>query len=260
MDERRPRFRELQATFAAHLRDPARNEPPKEVDERGLKVYRELFFNNMESFIGSGFPVLKSLFSDQDWRQLIRDFFSEHAAKTPLFIEIAREFVDYLEFERKPRPWDPPFLFALAHYEWVELALQVAPFAPPPIDPHFAEDLFSAPLVFSKVAFSLAYDYPVQQIGPHFRPEGPLDQAQQLLVFRDRFEQVRFVELSPFAYELIAKIEDGAGVPVGRLLPDIASRLPGLPIDQVTTLGLEFVQNLHEKGVVGKLSPQAADL
>ncbi len=260
MVERRPGFNELQATFAAHLRDPLGNGPPQGVDERRIKVYRELFFNNMESFMGSGFPVLKSLFSDQDWRQLIRDFYSEHHAKTPLFIEIAREFVDYLEAERQPRPWDPPFLAALAHYEWVELALQVAPFAPPPWDPHFVEDLFSAPLTFSKVAFHLAYDYPVQQIGPDFRPEGPLDQAQQLLVFRDREEQVRFIELSPFAYELIVRIEAGSGVPVGHFLTDIASRLVRLSIDEVMTFGLEYLRKLHEKGVVGKLNPATARL
>jgi len=258
MGEQRPNFKALQATFAAHLRDPLRNPPPKAVDERRIKVYRELFFNNMESFIGSGFPVLKSLFSDQDWAQLIRDFYREHAARSPLFNEIASEFVDYLAVERQPRSQDPPFLSALAHYEWVELALQVARFEPPPWDPQFAEGLSKTPLVFSKVAFHLAYDYPVQQIGPHFRPEGPLDHAQQLLVFRDRHDEVRFIELSPFASDLLAGIKDEAGIPVGQLLSAMAPSLAGLSMAEVTGFGLEFLQNLHEKGVVGKWDPAMA--
>ena len=57
----------------------------------------------------------------------MRAFYRDHRCQTPLFPEIAREFLRFLEaraIRRTPRR--PPFLRELAHYEWVELALQIA--------------------------------------------------------------------------------------------------------------------------------------
>ena len=87
--------------------------------------HRELFYNNVEGFISSGFPVLRELLDDKTWHAMVRDFFSRHRCKTPYFLEISAEFLDYLENERDTSD-DPPFIKELAHYEWAELALTVA--------------------------------------------------------------------------------------------------------------------------------------
>ena len=126
-DLRPERLAELQRRFAAHIRDPDRNPAPADVEDRRMKVYRELFFNNVSSLLAGNFPVLRALCDDDAWRALVRDFYSRHRCRTPLFPEVAREFLRYLQDGRAPHQDDPPFLLELAHYEWTELALSLDP-------------------------------------------------------------------------------------------------------------------------------------
>ncbi|MEZ5449182.1 MAG: putative DNA-binding domain-containing protein [Thiolinea sp.] len=119
-----PAFQQQQYAPAAHLRDPQRVAAPSGMDERRVAAYRELLFNNMQGFIDRGFPVLKSLYPETAWRALIRCFFARHHAHSPYFIDIPQAFVSYLLQEHERQADDPPFLAELAHYEWMELALQ----------------------------------------------------------------------------------------------------------------------------------------
>lgn len=176
-------FQARQYAFAAHLRDPEHCPAPADLEDRRVAIYRDLIFNNVESLLAGGFPVLHGLLSPDDWRAMVRDFLVRHRAHTPLFLELAQEFLDYLHRERGPRPEDPPFLLELAHYEWVELALLIAPDDPSsPDTPDSGPDLSGvdpngdllagAPLV-SPLAWSLAYRFPVHRIEPAAYPGSP---------------------------------------------------------------------------------------
>ena len=115
-----PGFKQTQYNFAAHIRDPKKTPGPKGVEDRRMAIYRDLFYNNVEGFVSSSFPVLRTLYNDEDWHSLIRDYFSRHQAHTPHFPEMAQEFIDYLQNEFEARECDPPFILELAHYEWME--------------------------------------------------------------------------------------------------------------------------------------------
>ena len=65
-------------------------------------------------------------------------------------------------------PSDPPFLAEMAHYEWVELALDVADAVLP--EPSAFEDILAVVPQLSPLAWSLSYGFPVHRIGPAFRP------------------------------------------------------------------------------------------
>ena len=117
-------FMETQYQFANAIRDPDNNPAPDNIEQRRMTIYQELFYNNIEGFIANGFPVLREITPDQTWHSMIRDFMIKHRCKTPLFHEIAREFLAYLDNERSSKN-DPIFINELAHYEWVELALSV---------------------------------------------------------------------------------------------------------------------------------------
>ena len=54
-------FQEAQRHFAAHIRNPDLNSAPSGIEDRRMSIYRELFYNNVESFISNGFPVLRSI-------------------------------------------------------------------------------------------------------------------------------------------------------------------------------------------------------
>jgi len=115
----------LQTNFAGHIRDPDSVPAPDGIEDRRMAIYRDLFFNNIVTFLSSNFPVLKTLYSDDDWRSLCREFFTSYRCHTPLFPEIPREFLKYLQDHRQDHQDDPPFMLELAHYEWVELALSL---------------------------------------------------------------------------------------------------------------------------------------
>ena len=84
-----PAFQQVQYAFAAHIRDPGQNPPPPGIEDRRLQIYRELFYNNVEGFLSSGFPVLRSLMTNEDWHAMARDFFSRHRCHTPYFLQIS---------------------------------------------------------------------------------------------------------------------------------------------------------------------------
>lgn len=197
------RLRAQQFALTRHLRDPQHVPAPEGIEERRLAVYRELLFNNIESLLAGNFPVIRKLLGDAQWHALVRAFFRDHRCQTPLFPELGREFLRFLESNE---PNDPPFLPELAHYEWVELALQISDATLPP---HDAEgDLLQGVPALSPLAWPLAYAWPVHRIGPDHRPDVAPATPTLLLVRREADGGVRFSELSPLAFRLLQRLEE----------------------------------------------------
>ncbi len=65
-------------------------------------------------------------------------------------------------------PW-PPFMVELAHYEWVEMALQQSDAEPLPATD--AGLLLDQPLRISPLAWPSGYEWPVQLVGPGYQPD-----------------------------------------------------------------------------------------
>jgi hypothetical protein len=207
--------RELQLSFTGYLRDPRKTPlaPPHAapMEERRLVIYRDLVFNNVASFIAGAFPIIKQILPEDRWQQLVRDFLIEHRAQTPYFLEISQEFLRYLE-DRGQRPDDPPFLQELAHYEWIELALDVADVELPPVRNPAQPLADDQPLWVSPLAWSLAYAFPVHRIGPGFQPQQPDAVPTLLLAYRNRNYQIGFMELNLQGYRLFQQLELSPGL------------------------------------------------
>jgi uncharacterized protein len=248
----RPGFLRVQQEFAARIRDPDGHPVPVGVEPRRMAIYEELFFRNIDSFLSSGFPVLRSLFDAGPWAVLVREFMREYRCDSPMFLQISQQFVDYLQ-QRGPRQGEPPFLLELAHYEWVELALDVADLEPDwsAIDPN--GDLLQAPPVVSPVAWPLSYRYPVHRIGPRYRPENPPEQPTCLVVCRDREDRVKFIESNPVTVELLVRLafDDPALARPGRdHLLDLARALAHPDPAQLVEAGRAILEKLQRQGVV----------
>lgn len=208
-----PSFIETQYQFAAFLRDPDNQPMPDNIEPRRMAIYRELFYNNIEGFIANGFPVLRQIFSDEAWHNMIRDFMIKHHCKTPLFHEIAREFMAYLENERDNAN-DPIFIQELAHYEWVELALSVLDNVEDEnenesINLNSNQDNLDVYFKTSPLAWPLVYNYPVHQIGPDFQPHEASNSPIHLLVYRNKADSITFMELNPVSTRLINLLNEG---------------------------------------------------
>ncbi|MBT8084419.1 MAG: DUF2063 domain-containing protein [Woeseia sp.] len=221
-------FREKQYAFAAHIRDPEHNAAPVAIEERRLAIYRDLFFNNLHSLLSSTFPVLKKLYADEHWARLVRAFMVDHSAKTPYFLEIPQEFVDFLQNEYELQNDDLPFVIELAHYEWAELALSVSNDEnPQDIDPQ--GDLLKGVPVKSVLAWSLAYKYPVHRINESFQPTEPGAEPTFLVVYRQPDDELNFMELNTVTAALLEKIEANETDATGRELIEQLGKEIGWP-------------------------------
>jgi hypothetical protein len=243
-------FQQTQYAFAAHIRDPDRHPAPAGMRPERMALYRELFFNNVASFISGGFPVLRSLLDESAWKELLGDFFARHRCTTPYFLGIPEEFLSYLRDERTGHPADPPFLLELAHYEWVELALGVAEEDAPPAAAA-GSDWLQSPLRLSEVAWPLAYHYPVQRIGPAFQPAEPPPQPTYLAVYRDRADSVHFMELNAASYRLLQLIGENPAITGREVLGKLAGELASANPDAVAAFGRDVLIELEQRGIIG---------
>ncbi|MGE7989616.1 DNA-binding domain-containing protein [Pseudomonas sp. NPDC089554] len=225
-------LREQQFTLARHLRDPAANPPPPGIEARRLKVYRELFYSAIESQLAGGFPVLRQCLGEALWHVRVRDFYANYRSHTPLFTEIGEAFVDYLQGIELDAPWQ----LELAHYEWVEAQLYLSDAQDPPHDP--CGDLLQGEPLLSSVARVLAYQWPVERIGPGHLPEQLPEVPTLLLVCRDAAFKVQFARLSPLAYQLLSM--QGSG----------RERLLALGAEGGLEQGRAMLEGLRGQGVI----------
>ncbi|MES0873087.1 HvfC family RiPP maturation protein [Sinimarinibacterium thermocellulolyticum] len=242
-------FRARQLAFSAHLRDPRRNEVA-DIEDRRLKIYRELFYNNVENCLAAAFPVLRKLSSDAVWHERVRDFYARHRCKAPQFHRLPEEFLRFLEEVRTEHPDDPPFLRELAHYEWVELALSVSPLE---LSPELADpngDPLAQPPVISPLAWTLAYRYPVHRIGPDFQPSTPGAEPTWLIVNRDRTDTVRFMQINAVTARLMTLIEARPEASGRDLLLDIAAELAHPDPEAVVAEGAQIFERLRARDIL----------
>ena len=245
-----PAFIQKQYDFAAHIRHPQKNPCPDDVEPRRMKIYADLFYNNVEDFISSSFPVLRSIHDDASWHHLVRDYFHRHRAKTPLFPEMPREFLTYLENERPSSEPDYPFMLELAHYEWTELALSLSDRQADwtNIDPD--GDLLTGRPVLSPLAWPLSYHWPVHQIGPDFLPDSPAENMTYLLIYRDQNDEIRFMELNPVTARLLQLIMEPSINTVETMLHQIARELAHPEPALVVQAGLTILQDLVKRQII----------
>ncbi|OOG23792.1 DUF2063 domain-containing protein [Thioalkalivibrio denitrificans] len=251
-----PRFQQLQRALTAHLRDPQGSPPPEGVESRRVGIYRELIYNNVEGFLSRGFPVIRSLYDDDGWHALVRDFLRSHRARTPYFLEIGQEFVGWLQDGRAPHADDPPFLAEMAHYEYVEVALTVAE-APSDWQPLAADtDLLSVRPALSPLAWLLGYRFPVHRIGRACRPQELPETPTHLLVHRTPEDRVAFLELNPVTARLVHLIQANAGDTAHTLLKRIADEMGHTDPGVVIRGGLEILEQLRSREVLGKMKDE----
>jgi hypothetical protein len=238
--------RALQHAFAAHLRDPAHAPAPAGIEPRRMAVYTELFFNNIESLIAANFPVIRTLYDGDAWRGLVRAFYRDHRCHTPLFTDIAREFIRYLETRAEAGAGDPPFLVELAHHEWAELALSLdeTDLAKIERDPH--GDVVDGIPLASPLARVLAYRFPVHRISADFRPAGPPPVPTLILLTRDRADALHFLEIDALTALLFERIQQNTML-TGRACLDALLTELGRDEPALRDSGLATLRRLRER-------------
>lgn len=245
-----PEFQQKQYAFAAHIRDPENNPAPSGVENRRMAIYRELFFNNLHSLLGSTFPVIKKLHKPDKFRSLIRAFMVQHEAQTPYFLEVPQEFLTFLQREYELQDDDFPFLIELAHYEWVELALSVSEAVndTTKVDPD--GDLLQGIPVRSVLAWTYAYQYPVHRISEDYQPTEPGEALTFLVVCRKANDDMDFLELNPVTARLLELIEANEQHSGRELLLKLADEINYPDVEALLQHGAEAMQQMRQTEIL----------
>jgi len=247
-----PLFKQQQYAFAAYIRDPNNNPLPEGIEHRRMAMYRELFFNNIDSFLSSNFPVLHKILDESQWAALAQDYFANHHNQSPYFSEIPEEFLDYLQHEREPQADDLPFLLELAHYEWVEMALSIAEGAPPVPEQNNILEVqpLTQTIQLSDLAWPLVYQFPVQQISPDFQPQHPPPQPTYLVVYRNANDSIQFMQLNAVSYRLLQLLQDNGPTPARQALLTIAEELKHPNPAIVLSGGEDALKGLAQRSII----------
>ena len=241
-------FQRYQLAFTAHIRDPSANKKPARVQNTRMAIYREIVFNNIFSSVSACFPVCKSMMGARAWRTLVRGFFANHQATSPIFREIPQQFLQYIDTKI-----DLPIYFqSLAHYEWVELA--VASLQTDRIKLSKTTDLLNEKPILTPAHMLLSYDYAVQSISKRHLPKGT--EQTYLLVFRNAENKVKFIELNPITFQLLNLIKTNQFT--GRqALTMLAEEIAHPDVDAITTFGAEILADLaKQQAIIGSTSPR----
>ena len=247
-------LREQLNALAAHVRDPDAHPGPPGIEARRLKIYSDLVYNNLDGLLAVNFPVIRKTLGNTDWQALVRSFLSRHHSHTPLFTELGREFVAFLESEAGSDP-ARPWLAELAHYEWAELGLQLSEAIAPPHDPD--GDLLDGIPLLSPLAWPLAYQWPVHRIGPGFQATEPPPAPTLVLLRRQADGRVHFSMLSPLLFRLLAFVGANPG-DSGRVLMQRLAEEAGQPdVDAFIEQARPMLLRLHDEGVLLGTSAKA---
>ena len=241
-------FQQIQREFIAHIKDPEHHTAPQGLEARRMAIYRELFFNNIQGFVSTAFPVLKSLYSDICWQQLIRQFFIDYQCSSPYFLHIAEHFLHYLQQDYQLNADDPVFLLELAHYEWAELYLASKQLTQAETALS-RERVAQQPLQLSQLSMLLAYPYQVHMISTAYQPATPGD-VQCYLLYRNSADEVKFVLINQLTAALLHCLQQAPGSTLSQLVAQLLPELPQFNAAVLEQGAHAILQDFAAKGVL----------
>ena len=236
-------FQRYQLEFTAHIRNPKSNKKPAQVDDARMAVYREIVFNNILNSVSICFPVCVQVLGERDWEKLVRQFFAKHQAQTPIFREIPQQFLQFLNTVKNL----PIYFEQLAHYEWVELAVNSQPTTPPKLSK--TPDFLNEKPVLAPANKLLQYDYAVHKISARHKLK--TSAKTYLLVFRNLENKVKFIELNPVTFQLLKLIGEN-NITGKQALIRLAEDMQHPDANAVIQFGLEILQDLaNQQAIIG---------
>ena len=243
-------FQRSQADFAAYIRHPGLSAIPAGIEPRRMKLYADLFFRNIENLLASTFPICKQTLGDPIWSDVVREYVHLHIATTPYFPQLPQEFLEFLAARGERTPRLPDFTLELCHYEWIELALDVADqeVDGPGIDPD--ADVCQGAPIWSAVARNLVYAYPVHLIGPERQPLERPREPTCLIVYRNRSDCVKFMATNRVTARLAMLVQQQNGIPGRELVETVARELPASMRQAAFVGGLETLRRLRLADII----------
>ncbi len=175
-----------QAKFSQYLR---KNEAPLS-SLQTEKIYYHLLRANLQELFFNIYPRLKGHLGEESWQFLLDQFLIHHKARTPYFYQVPDEFLSFL-WHNKAQYSQWPWLWSLAHFEWMELVASVADEAWPESDP-------TRPRC-SPLAYYCQYEYAVYPEDGDYTPLSLRERPWQGIVYRNKAHEVQWFACEPWS-------------------------------------------------------------
>ena len=198
----KPALNEIEAQFTDNIRKGKIEHVLDNVSESRMVLYQTLVYNTIKEHISQAFPIIISILTPTMWDKLIRGFMLEHRTDTPYFYKLPKAFVNYLK-SLAPGKLPYPCLVELAHYEWIELDVELSDNFDAPVDKTPELLHLDDTLQTNQAVRVLAYRYPVHQISPDFIPEAPDKIPHFIIVYQDKDQNVQFMQANALSAHLI---------------------------------------------------------
>lgn len=199
-------FQENQLAFTEYLRRTECDEKAEKQKPRRQEIYRDLVYKNINQCVADVFPITKNIIPETDWKIMIREFICAHRLQTPYFLEICQEFLAYIMYTRKTLPTHHPFALELAHFEWIQLAVDTANVSFPEHQ-HNSAPTENSLWTVSPLTVGLTYSYPVHLIDECYLPKEPSAQQTYLLVYRNRNDDLKVLETDNISLRIIQLLQ-----------------------------------------------------
>jgi hypothetical protein len=196
----------LAALAARHALEPATRAALEADLERWL-VYRTLVRNTLRNAVSLAIPRtlarLGGLFDEAFDR-----FLAERGPRTHYLRDVTSELLDFVAPLWRADPRVPPWSLDLARHEALEIV--VASLADP-LEPHALGELdVERGLRFIEAARVVRYEYAVQRLSADEADRtAPAREPTALFVYRDAEHDVRYLELTPLAADLLEALLAG---------------------------------------------------
>lgn len=246
-------FQKHQLAFTQWIRHPDNDALPNGISAQRMNTYRDLIFNNIESFVEHTYPITKALLPNELWRDLIEAFFKYGQCDSPYYYDISLHFKEFLELDTfngessidyshlnhlKNIHSDHPWLRELMQYEWMELYVEMA-------EVDWQND--SADFQLKTTCWILAYQYPVHTWSIHTTANDIQAQPTCLLVYRDENFLTHIYPLHPLWAFIIDTLQTQEAIQLNVLQEQLeqTTQLPAAEVKEVLDNVLSWLKSLN---------------
>ena len=256
---------QYQQDFSLFIRKNAnRKYHAEHLPQYNLHIYAELVFNNISSALQSCFPICYSIGEHTYWDILVHAFIKEYTCNSSMFRDIPEQFLQWLNKKNHTKKINqllPIFFTSLAHYEWLEMAIAIAP------DNKYIGEIkkinenninndekhsqvwLDVMSIVSDAWTIVDYYYDVHLITKEYQPKVKKKQANYYLIFRNQDNGVKFSLLNQLSLSLLSLITQ-QNLTARQAIDLLVIQQPNLDKDDLLIKTADLLDNLYEQGFI----------
>ncbi len=218
-------------------------------------TYRRHISIGLFDWLDLGFPVLRSILTEEEWAEMMNEFFLAGYNRSPVSRDVIFAFGDYLKDYQGSLLGKFPFLQELGEYEQLDMKLIFAPDIS--MDKEWvttaSADAASLVPVLNPLLELRTYTWPVHQIGSDQTQLNQLTKGHYpLIVYRHpKTLQAHCIEANPQLAELIKLVIPGTST-LHDLLSELATHnnIPAEEQQNFFKEAIQMIETLLQKGIV----------